>query len=92
MKDDFGETNHRVSLKDRKSLSVSGVDDVDSFDEKMITALTSMGEMTIKGEGLKILSLNTQTGDLSVEGSNIYSVAYTGEKSDDSGFFKRLFK
>lgn len=79
-------------MKNRKELSISGVSDVDSFDEGMIIALTDRGELTVKGEGMKILSLNTDTGEMSVEGSDIFSLVFTGEKRDSSGFFKRLFK
>lgn len=91
MKDDFNEFNHKIIMNGRKTLSVSGVSDVDSFDERMIVALTEMGELTIKGEGLKILSLSTEIGQLSVEGSEISSLTYTGEKNEGS-FFKKLFK
>lgn len=37
---------HNLVLEDRKHLTVSGVKDVDSFDEMNIVALTSLGEMT----------------------------------------------
>ena len=92
MTDDILINDHRLSLKGRKELSVSGVSDVDSFDERMIIAETKLGELTIKGEGLKILSLNTEMGEMSVEGSNISSLAYTGERTENTGFFKRIFK
>lgn len=92
MTDDILTNDHRLSLKGRKELSVSGVSDVDSFDERMIIAETKLGELTIKGEGLKILSLNTEMGEMSVEGSSISSLAYTGERTENTGFFKRIFK
>lgn len=91
MKDDLSGFNHRLILNGRTGLCVSGVSDVDSFDERMIVAYTEMGELTIKGEGMKILSLSTETGDLSVEGSEISSLVYTGERSE-GGFFRKLFK
>ena len=60
---------HQLMLEDRQRLTVSGVSDVDSFDDTAIVVYTDMGELTIKGEGLHISRLNVETGDLKVEGS-----------------------
>ena len=92
MTDEFSNMSNRILMKNRKELSISGVGDVDSFDENMIIAITDGGELTVKGEGLKILSLNTETGEMSVEGSDISSLVFTGERRENSGFFKKLFK
>ena len=62
---------HQLMLEDRQRLTVSGVSDVDSFDDTAIVVYTDMGELTIKGEGLHISRLNVETGDLKVEGSEI---------------------
>lgn len=91
MTDDFNAINHSVSLRGRNELSVSAVEDVDSFDECEIIALTSAGELDIKGEGLKILSFSTQTGQLKVSGERIDALTYTGEKRE-KGFFRRLLR
>ena len=81
---------HQLLLEDRQRLTVSGVSDVDSFDETTIVVYTDMGELTIKGEGLHISRLNIETGDLRVEGS-VQSLTYA-EQAAHSGFFSRLFK
>lgn len=81
---------HQLLLEDRQRLTVSGVSDVDSFDETTIVVYTDMGELTIKGEGLHISRLNIETGDLRVEGS-IQSLTYA-EPAAHGGFFSRLFK
>lgn len=92
MNDEFSGISNRIIMKNRKELSISGAKDVDSFDEGMIIAVTDRGELTVKGEGLRILSLNTETGEMSVEGNDISSLVFTGDKKDTSGFFKKLFK
>lgn len=38
---------HNVILEDRKKLSVTGVEDIDSFDEGSITVYTVLGELTV---------------------------------------------
>ena len=81
---------HQLMLEDRQRLTVSGVSDVDSFDETTIVVYTDMGELTIKGDNLHISRLNVETGDLKVEGS-IQALTYA-EPADRGGFFSRLFK
>ena len=53
---------HNVILEDRHTLSVSGVSDVDSFDEQTIIVFTDMGELTVSGTGLHINKLSIETG------------------------------
>ncbi|MCL2884220.1 MAG: sporulation protein YabP [Oscillospiraceae bacterium] len=60
---------HQVILQDRRTLSVSGVADVDSFDEETVVLLTSMGELTVKGSQLHVQKLNVETGDAVIEGA-----------------------
>ena len=82
---------HHIILEDRHALSVSGVSDVDSFDEMTVIIYTDLGELTVKGEGLHINRLNIETGELSLEGQ-IQSLTYAEIQNRASGFFGRLFK
>lgn len=84
-------TPHVVSLSDRRLLSVSGVQDVDSFDDTTVIIYTELGELTVKGMGLHINWLNIETGDLSLEGQ-VESLLYTEIHSRSGGFFGRLFR
>ena len=54
---------HHLVLEDRRALTVSGVSDVDSFDELTVIIYTDLGELTVKGEGLHINRLNVETGN-----------------------------
>lgn len=81
---------HQLMLEDRERLTISGVSDVDSFDETTIVVYTDMGELTIKGDNLHISRLNVETGDLKVEGI-IQALTYA-EPAVKGGFFGRLFK
>ena len=82
---------HHVILEDRRALTVSGVSDVDSFDEMTVIIYTDMGDLTVKGEGLHINRLNIETGELTLEGL-VQSMTYTEVQSRSGGFFGRLFK
>ena len=82
---------HVLSLSERRALSVSGVQDVDSFDETVVIAYTEQGELTVRGSGLHINRLNIETGDLSLEG-HIDSLTYTDVRARSGGFFGKLFR
>ena len=82
---------HLLSLSERRALSVSGVQDVDSFDETTVIVYTEQGELTVKGTGLHINRLNIETGDLTMEG-HVESLTYTDVHSRNGGFFGKLFR
>ncbi len=82
---------HNVILEDRKSLMITGVSDVDSFDDQTITVYTEMGEMTIRGSGLHIGKLSLETGELNITG-NIAALGYSDNREKQGGFFSRMFK
>ncbi len=82
---------HNCILEDRRTLSVSGVNDVDSFDEQTIVASTDLGELTIRGEKLHITRLSLEIGELQVEG-NIAALSYTDITPKSSGFFSKVFR
>lgn len=83
---------HNLVLEDRRSLTVSGVSDVDSFDEQTVIVFTEMGELTVRGDQLHINKLSVDTGDLSIEGK-ISSLTYTDDSPrQGGGFFSRVFR
>lgn len=82
---------HNLILEDRKHLTVSGVSDIDSFDEETIVVYTVMGELTIKGSDLHINALNIETGELTIEGS-MYSFVYQENEKTKGSFFSKIFK
>ena len=58
---------HNVIMEDRHTLTVSGISDVDSFDEQTVIVFTDMGELTVKGEGLHINRLSLEVGEIMIE-------------------------
>ncbi len=57
-----------IIIESRKKISISGVEDVDSFDEDNITLYTSMGTLLLSGHDFHINKLNVDTGELIIEG------------------------
>lgn len=82
---------HHIIMEDRRLLTVSGVSDVDSFDDQTVIVYTDLGELTVKGDGLHIHHLNVETGDLTLEGL-VHSLVYAEQQPRSGGFFGRLFK
>ena len=82
---------HNVIMKDRGELTLSGVTDVDSFDETTVIAYTDYGELTVTGENLHISSLNIDKGELSIDG-RISALSYIDQQPIKGGFLSRVFR
>lgn len=82
---------HHVVLEERRHLTVSGVEDVERFDENTIVLSTTQGAMTVTGENLHIEKLSLDGGDLKVEG-DIEALIYEESRDNRGGFFARLMR
>lgn len=84
------ELSHRIILEEREQLTVSGVEEVESFDESTILLITAQGALEIQGEGLHIEKLSLDGGDLRVEG-RVNALLYESDEGHrGGGFFSRL--
>ena len=81
---------HQMIVQDRKLLEMTGVSDVDSFDENTVVAYTSLGELTVRGRGLHIRRLDLESGSLSLEGY-VDTLSYS-DATRSGGFFGRLLR
>jgi len=89
MQDKTIKQNHNMILENRKNLSISGITDVDSFDEREIILYTQLGELTIQGRELHIDAMSVETGDMTITG-DIWALIY-GDK-DKKGTISALGK
>ena len=78
---------HKISLDKRSAMSVSGVLEVISFDDRCVYLKTDCGELNIEGEGLKIGTLDTEKGVVALEG-RVDVLYYSIEKDKKRGIFK----
>jgi sporulation protein YabP len=81
---------HRLELEGRERLLVSGVEDVERFDETGIVMSTAAGVLTVTGEGLHIGQLSLDGGELHVDG-RIDSIAYEDGEGPRVSLLHRLF-
>lgn len=85
---------HSILIENRERVTITGVQDVDSFDESAVLLLTDMGFITLHGVDLHINKLNLEEGQLIVEGE-IIALQYSdgeGVRSKGTGFLGRLFR
>jgi sporulation protein YabP len=85
------EQPHNLILEGRRRLSVSGVEDVESFDEREVVLSTFSGMLIVKGEDLQIEKLSLDGGELVLEGE-VESMTYEARQREKGGFWARLFK
>lgn len=83
---------HALTLNNRSHAEITGVTDVDCFNEQVVVLATTLGTMTISGSGLNITHLNQEEGRLIIDG-DFDAVEYASSgKSKEGGFFARLFR
>lgn len=82
---------HQLTLLDREDLSINGVMNLGSYDEKEILMETEQGLLTVKGENLNIKQLNLDQGNINIEGV-IRVVAYDDAARNKKGLLERLLK
>lgn len=79
-------------LENRGKLSVSGVNDVLSFDDQVVMVDTELGLLTVKGENIRINKLSIDTSEVVVEGE-INNLAYSEKEVEKKGsLLGKIFK
>lgn len=60
---------HKLTLTERKSMTMTGVTEVISFDEHTVVLATSLGTLVIHGQNLQLKNLSLEGGQVAVEGT-----------------------
>ena len=84
------ERAHVVTLSDRKRLSLTGVEDVDCFNEQIVVLRTALGTLTVAGAGLNLSRLSLEEGCVDIDGE-VDAIEYSGGKKS-GGLLGRLFR
>lgn len=82
-------TVHHVSMQDCKTVLITGVKEVVSFDELSVLFVTLCGQMTIEGNGLHISRLDLDRGEADVDGT-VNGIFYSKIKEKSGGIFRRF--
>jgi len=85
---------HKVIVEERVRLTVTAVEDMDSFHENEVIFLTDAGMMTVLGEDLHIKRLDLEDGTIVIEGT-IDAIDYADheeQRMNSKGkFFGKVF-
>ncbi|OCA80683.1 sporulation protein YabP [Bacillus sp. FJAT-27225] len=85
--------DHDVIMRGRKLLDITGVKQVESFDNEEFLLETTMGFLSIKGQNLQMKNLDVDKGVVSIKGK-VYELVYLDEHQGEKakGFFSKLFR
>jgi sporulation protein YabP len=84
---------HDVIMRSRRLLDITGVKQVESFDNEEFLLETVMGILAIRGQNLQMKNLDVDKGIVSIKGKIldlVYLDEHHGEKA--KGFFSKLFR
>lgn len=79
---------HKLTLNERKSLTMTGVTEVVTFDERAVILRTALGTLVVQGKDLQLKTLSPEGGQVSVLGT-VTALIY--EEPKNGGFFRRWF-
>ena len=80
---------HKLTLNERKNLTMTGVTEVVSFEESAVVLKTSLGLLTVQGQELKLKTLSLEGGQVAVDG-HICALVY--EEPREGGLWQRLWR
>lgn len=86
---------HKLTMLNRRTCTISGVNDVLSFDVHEVLLETEQGMLMIKGEDLHVSRLTLDKGEVDIDGKidgfTYSDVAGNGNNKNQS-LFARLFR
>lgn len=80
---------HKLTLNERRQLSMTGVSEVVSFDDTAVILRTQLGTLNIHGKDLQLKTLSLEGGQVAVDGT-ISALIYE-EPRQSGGWMRRLF-
>ena len=89
MAEDYKQQN--ITLEGRRKLNITGVKEVENFDDNGIVLITDLGTLAIKGTEIKIEKLNLDSEEISATG-DFYSIEYISDESSRHTLFSRMFR
>lgn len=82
---------NNICLYERAKAEISGILEVESFQDTGILLSSSLGEISVEGEELKIDSFSVDTGDITLSG-RIHGVFYYDKPKVGGNSIFRRFK
>ncbi len=83
---------HNAILEDRSKLMLTGVTDVENFDENKVYLYTQLGELVIRGKQLHVSEMSVESGELTVEGEINALIYGDKDRTKKLGLLGKLFR
>lgn len=82
-----------ITIENRIKTKISGVQGVINFNDDTVSLMTNLGGLIVKGKELHINKLNTDDGELIIQGT-ILSLTYTNKEGLGKGksILSKIFK
>lgn len=80
---------HKLTLNERKSLTMTGVTEVLRFEETAVVLRTTLGLLTVQGQDLKLKTLSLEGGQVAVDGQ-MFALVY--EEPREDSLWQRLWR
>ena len=90
MADERMQLPHKLTLNERKVLTMTGVTEVVSFDEGAVILKTGLGTLIVQGKDLQLKTLSLDGGQVAVDGQ-VSALIYE-EPRPGGGWMSRLFR
>ena len=79
---------HKMTMNERRELTMTGVTEVVSFEESSVVLRTSLGTLMVHGRELQLKTLSLDGGQVAVDG-HISALVYE-EPRQEGGWLRRL--
>ncbi|MDR0890392.1 MAG: sporulation protein YabP [Oscillospiraceae bacterium] len=85
------DAGHQLTMDNRSNLRITGVREVESFDEDTVVLHTTKGLLIVRGQGLQMQTLSLDGGQVVIKGE-VDSLSYEDAQKQGGGLFSRLFR
>ena len=82
---------HNIIMENRSKISISGVENAESYNESEVVLHTSKGILIIRGDCLNLSKLNLDSGEITVYG-HIAVLEYVEPKKSGTSLISKLFR
>ena len=82
---------HNIIMENRAKISISGVENAESYNENEVILHTSKGILIIRGENLSLSKLNLDSGEITV-GGRISVLEYAEPRKSGTSILSKIFR
>ncbi len=82
---------HNIIMENRAKISISGVENAESYNENEVVLHTSKGILIIRGDALSLSKLNLDSGEITV-GGRVSVLEYVEPRKSGSSILGKIFK